>query len=252
MSRLICAWSSAKARSVELNKIDAENEVRDQPKVLLPTDFFSMKDLFEKKHFKLPAEKIPGTSYVEKKLESLEKGDFKAEKLTEVVNVRQDESNVWTSGGSLKALRTTATIPLPRNTEELRSRLNVLGTAWMFAAAQQTNNPLLDGLTPHCFTEYADYLPGPFAYGLVAKGHDGTHVSEPSWHQVLTYEHEIRTHAYYLMQTEAKPLAIALRAAWDDDIVKKRYFITPIVMDPKEGSIALGQRLAEKTIEMME
>ena len=43
---------------------------------------------------------------------------------------------IWDPSGNLKAIRTSPTAPLPRDPEELRSRLMLLGTAYQMIAYQ--------------------------------------------------------------------------------------------------------------------
>ena len=48
VARLLCAWEVTKTRTSEVNKMDAENEVRGQPKTISSNDFDAMKEAFEK------------------------------------------------------------------------------------------------------------------------------------------------------------------------------------------------------------
>ena len=57
-------------------------------------------------------------------------------------------------------MRTRPTVPLPQNSEELRIRLGILGSAWVMCGMSQTRNPLLADFSPDLFAEYADYLLG--------------------------------------------------------------------------------------------
>ena len=103
-------------------------------------------------------------AYVEKILAMVEQHEFKAELLSEVLHYDDDEPEllkaVWDVGGGIKAVKSQAKVPMPTNSEELRARLGVLGTAWMFAAFQQTNCNYLVNLTPQLWQEYLDYLLG--------------------------------------------------------------------------------------------
>ena len=49
---------------------------------------------------------------------------------------------------------------------------------------------------------------------------------------LLSYEHEIRSHAYNLVCNTGVSLKAALRTSWNDEIVKGRYFITPLALQP--------------------
>ena len=51
-----------------------------------------MKMVFEGEHWALSDEKTLAASYLERKLEFLEKNEFKAEKLSDVVNNREDDA----------------------------------------------------------------------------------------------------------------------------------------------------------------
>ena len=197
-----------------------------------------MKKCFEEAYHELSDAKTPAKSYVEKKLEAVEKGEMRAEKLSDVVNYREDEASelrpVWDVNGSLKAMKASVSVALPKDTEELRARLALLGTAWLMVGFQQTANPLLKGLTPFVFGEYVDHLLGPHIWGLASRGAEGRVVSSPSWPLLLQYEQEVRNHAYFLMEQKAMPLARALRESWRDEVVKGRYFITPLALEHRE------------------
>ena len=87
---LVCAFNAAKARAAEADRTDAENECRAQPKVVPIPDFIGMKKAFGAKFRPLDDGRCPARSYIEAKLDALEKGDFRAEKLSEVVALRED------------------------------------------------------------------------------------------------------------------------------------------------------------------
>ena len=73
----------------------------------------------------------PSKHYLEKKLEWVEKNEPRAEPLSDVLTVKEDEGEVlrtvWTASGSLKAIKVGNTIPLPSNPEEVRKRIVVMG-----------------------------------------------------------------------------------------------------------------------------
>ena len=234
LSCLVCAFTAAKARANETDKLDAENEVRSLPKTIPGNDFMAMRKAFQAKFWELDDTRTPGRSYLEKKMEGLEKSDLRAEKLSEVVNLREDDNRelrpVWDLNGSMKAMKAQSTVALPQDPEQLRMRISLMSTAWVFTAFQQTDNRALQNLTPFVFNEYLDYLLGEHVWGLTAKGSDGVHFGGPSWALLLSYEHEIRTHAYSLVTSKGMPLVDAMKAAWKDEIVKGRYFITPLAL----------------------
>ena len=88
MSNLVCAHNASKARSAEFDKMDAEKNARQVSKMIARRDFLAMRASFEDKYGPLDDEKCPARSYIERKPDDLEKGDFRAEMSTEVINFR--------------------------------------------------------------------------------------------------------------------------------------------------------------------
>ena len=140
-------------------------------KQLMQGDLQVMKRTFEKTFWKLEEELSPARSYLERKLESIEKEDLRAEKLDEVLSIRDDSDEtlkpVWGSDMTLKAIKVGTKVPLPTNPEQLRRRLSVMGTCWSFVASAHSSRPYLAGLGMHVWTEYANYLLGKFVLGLL-------------------------------------------------------------------------------------
>ena len=235
MSNLVCAYNSSKARSSEIDKVDAENDVRQVPKIIAGRDFLTMRAAYKAKYGNLDDDRCPARSYIERKLDDLEKGDFRAETLSEVVNYRQDESRelqpVWDSSGSFRAIKTSARAALPNNSEELRARITLMGTAWIFTSFQQTANHLLKDLDPSIFISYLDYLLGKHVWGLRCKAANGETFGGPSWHLLLSYEHELRVEAYSLMCNEHYTLKAAFASVVKDLDLKGRYLITPLALE---------------------
>ena len=134
--------------------------------------------------------------------------------------------------GALKSMKTQSTVPLPKDTEELRARIALMGTAWVFTSFQQTDNKILANLDPFVFSAYVEYLLGEHVWGLAAKTADGAIFASPNWELLLSYEHEIRSHAYSMVCNEGMALESALRKAWQDEVIKGRYFVTPLALQP--------------------
>jgi hypothetical protein len=127
----MCAFNAARARSAKAAEIEGENAVTDTPKRLLCNDFSSMRSAFEKMYWVLNDRETPARVYLERKLEMIEKGDIKAERLSEVLNLRDDDSTqlrtVWGPDLTLKAVKAEPCVSLPRNPEELRQRMMLPG-----------------------------------------------------------------------------------------------------------------------------
>ena len=235
LSKLVCAWNSAKARAVEQDKTEAEAQVRSLAKPIQGNDYTSMRKYFKDKFWKLDDSKAPSQQYIEQQLERVEKQDWRAEKLSDVVAFKEDTRDgmlpVFDITGVFKNMKTRSTVALPMNSEELRHRFQIMAASWVFVASQQTQNPFLKDLVddaPTTFGHYADYLLGERVWKLTAKDSHGAEVSGPNWTMLLTYEFEIRAHAANLMAEDGTPFLKALKEAWNDKDVKDLNFLTPL------------------------
>lgn len=232
VAALVVAWSTAQTRAVKRSEHEAEMDVRKEPKPLSGSDFVAMREAFEKRWWEIADKRTPAKSYVERILDGIEKADLRAEPLSEVVNLDEQQPDVllakWDTSGNLKAVRAPTSVPLPAGTEELRARLQLLGHGWMFAGLAQPTCAVLHGVTPQLWQEYLEYVLGEFVLGLHAYDASGSRVGSPPWSLVLSYEHEMRKHMCRLMQKRGMPLPEALRSAMQDAVLKERYFTTPL------------------------
>ena len=143
VSKLVVAWESAKIRSSKLAEAEAEAEIRQEAKQMKGTDYSTVRKAYESKWWTLDEEQLPAKSYLERIAEGVEKGELRAELLSEVANKLEGETDVmkavWDPSGTIKAVRTAATVALPRDPEELRARISLLGRAWAFVGIMQPN-----------------------------------------------------------------------------------------------------------------
>jgi hypothetical protein len=234
ISKVLVAFDSAKARSAKLAEADGDAEARHMPKEITSSDGHAMRAAYETKYGELNDRELPGRSYLERKLDEIEKSEFRAELLTEVVSREEDDPDSlktsWANNGELKITKMSAKVSLPTDTEGLRKRLALLGTAWLFVASHQANRGYLRGLTPALFQEYTSYLLGDYALGMVARNSSGAAVSSPSWSLLLSYEHAIRVKAMQLVR-KGSTFSAALKSAWEDPLTKERHFTTPLALE---------------------
>jgi len=170
---------------------------------------------------------------MEKRLDMIEKGDFRAEPLTEVLSLEDDESDtmraVFNTAGQLEAVKVGKKVPMPMTTEELRSRISLLGRSWAMAGSLHTHRHYLRDATPALFDKYVGYLLGKFVLGLVTVGPPGSPVAAPSWLAVLHYDFEVRKAAMNNLLSGAT-MAEAMQKAMDDPVVRERSFTTPLAL----------------------
>ena len=237
MSKALLAWNLAKTRVNESAKVDGILEAKGLPKELSIPDGNLMRAAFEEKWWDLEDDQVPGKQYLERKLNELEQGVMKAELLVDVVKHTEDEPEDlranW-KGTELTMVKVSPKAPLPRNPEELRERINLMGTAWMMLSFQQTHRKFLQGITPQLFQEYLSYLLGKHVLGLTAKTELGVDFNAPSWGLVISYEHSVRAKCMQLIRKKNISFKDALKEAWEDPVARDRNFTTPLALEPKK------------------
>ena len=81
---------------------------------------------------------LPPQEYLEKKLQELENGEFRAETLAEVVSKDEIDPDVlvpiFDSKGSLSVKKGSTTVAMPTGPEQLRRRLSVMQNCMMMLA----------------------------------------------------------------------------------------------------------------------
>ena len=73
LSSLLVAFETAKNRQTKMAEMEGEAVARQLPKTLPSTDYRGMRDAFHKKFWTLDETRVPSTSYLEKKLDMVEK-----------------------------------------------------------------------------------------------------------------------------------------------------------------------------------
>ena len=248
ISKVVVVWETAKVRSEKAAEAEAECEVRQEPKPVRNNDYQVMREAYETKYWKLEKNQHPAKIYLERISETVEKAEYRAETLTEVANRLEDDVDmlraIWDTSGSIKAVKSYPKVPMPRDPEELRQRITLMGRAWAFVALSQPNAPMIQGVTPQDWQEYLDYLLGPHCYGLSARNAYGEVMASPPWSLLLAYELEIRRKMLELM-SDGTPMRAAMRSAWKDPVVKERYFTTPLAL----ASVTGTKRKAEEAFD---
>ena len=122
VARLHVAWENAKCRSATTAKAEAEAQVLLLPKVLPGQELMAMRKAFTLRFHKLRDEEAPARQYVEFLCDKIEKGEYRAERLEEVVDYAQTETNDlvqrWDqASGTFKPSRVAMVKPTPKDTE---------------------------------------------------------------------------------------------------------------------------------------
>ena len=181
----------------------------------------------------------PAKEYLEKKLQELENGEFRAETLAEVVSKDEIDPDVlvpiFDSKGSLSVKKGSSQVPMPTGPEQLRRRLSVMQNCLMMLALKHVNREEIQDVSKDVFDKYKDYLLGDYVWGLSSTDLQGQQIQTPPWSLVLAYEQSIRKRAYNLMTTEKLMLGAALEKAWKCPTTKERHFITPLALYSKRA-----------------
>lgn len=245
VASITCAWTNARTRVARAAEVEAELDTKEWRKPVSTSEWLAMRTGLEQVVGTLDERLTPAKEYIEKKLQEVESGDYRAEDLTEVVSREEvDPDSIvpqWDAKGNITMKRGTTKVKEPGNPETLRQRLTVLRNAHQMVALRHTNRPELQGDYIKVFEDYKDYLMGEHVYGLSAKDADGLTVAAPPFNLVLSYEKAVRKEAARRMNQEGVPFPVALRAAWRDPLTKERYFTTPLALVAKRPSNAASQ-----------
>jgi hypothetical protein len=183
---------------------------------------------------RLQPRQVPSRYMVGSKLEQLEENEPEAEPLEEVHWNEAGEDFmpllVVSGAGQVQVRKGVAKrVPKPKDGEELRARYQLIATAWMFARVKHPNRPWLAGMGSHDYSSLADYMLGEQVAKLEVKESSGILV-RPQWDQVLTYDFEVRTKAYELVNYDGVTLTAALVAARKDSEIRNLHLITPLAV----------------------
>ena len=236
VARLMAVWEAANKRGEKRRAEEAERKVGDLPRVLPKARHLELLRTYEAAHRELKDRDVPAPSYIEARLEQLEEGELLAEPLTEVICREEAREDGWGAAkimgdGTLKlqkASRGEATPP--RNSEELRQRIKVMGIAWEFIRLRFPTKPFLNGLDAYTWSDHVEWLLGDEVYNMTVKDHLGEIVFRPAWHTLLTFELESRKAAFKLVNLKGSTLKKALEDTRKDPGLLQRHFITPTAM----------------------
>ena len=138
VARLMSVWEAAGKRGEKRQAEDAERKIGDMPRALPKARHLELLRAYEASHRELPDYLVPAPAYIEARLEQMEDGEIIAEQLTAVLTREDMKDNSWGAArvmadGTLKLQKTGhGEAKPPKSSEELRSRIKVMGIAWEF------------------------------------------------------------------------------------------------------------------------
>ena len=237
VASVICVWKDTQTKSKRQSEVEAEMDTREWTKPIPTGDYIQLKSAFISRFGLVEYKVVPAKEYIEKKLQELENGEFRAETLAEVVGKDEIDPDVLTpvfdSKGNLSVKKGSSSVPLPTGPEQLRRRLSIMQNCLMMLAIKHVTYEVLKDVTRDLFDRYKDYLLGDYVWGLSSTDLQGNQVQTPPWSLVLTYEQAIRKKAFAFMQVETIRFGEALERAWKCPVTKERHFITPLALYSK-------------------
>ena len=239
VASVICSWKDTLTKAKRQAEVEAEMSTREWTKPIPVGDYVQLRNFFQTTVGHVEDRVMPSKEYLEKKLQELENGEFRAETLAEVVSKDEIDPDVlvpiFDSKGSLSVKKGSTNVPLPTGPEQLRRRVNVMQNCLMMLALKHVNREEIQDVSKEVFDKYKDYILGDYVWGLSSTDLNGQQIQTPPWSLVLSYEHAIRKRAYTLMQTERLMIGAALEKAWKCPTTKERHFITPLALYSKRS-----------------
>ncbi|CAL1126799.1 unnamed protein product [Cladocopium goreaui] len=218
VASVICSWKETITKAKRQAEVEAEMDSREWTKPIPVGDYVQLRNFFQKTIGHIEDRVTPAKEYLEKKLQELENGEFRAETLAEVVSKDEIDPDVlvpiFDSKGSLSVKKGSSQVPMPTGPEQLRRRLSVMQNCLMMLALKHVNREEIQDVSKDVFDKYKDYLLGDYVWGLSSTDLQGQQIQTPPWSLVLAYEQSIRKRAYNLMTTEKLMLGAALEKAW--------------------------------------
>lgn len=234
ITNVIICFDNAKTRTSERNKLEGELGAKHITKPLSGSEHTAMRLSWERRYWALDEEWTPSRLYLERRLQDLEDGEYKAEALTAVLSKIEEDPDqlipVWSGTGTLQLKKGSNSIEEPKNPEQLRRRVKILGIGLMMLGLRHTNKAFLQNMTPQLFEDYLTYLLSEHCYYMQGKSAEGYTITGPSWAQLLIYEFQVRRKAWHEVQSSSAEFGKMLREAWRDPATKERYLITPIAL----------------------
>ena len=237
VASFVAAWKASKVRVQRQAEVEAEQDTREWTKPIPTAEYLLLRQAYTKAHGTLDEKVLPSKEYLEKKLQEIEHGEFKAESLQEVTT--RDELDpdtlipVWDSKGVMTVKRGSSRVALPSNPEELRRRLNIMRNAYLMLRLKFPGRADLQDLEIDLFERYKEYLLGDYVHNLQARDSADSVVHTPPWQLVLSYEQAIRKQAFHYMVMDSIAMGAAWEKAWKDPVTKERHFSTPLSLYAK-------------------
>ena len=221
-ARVVTSWKTAKVMSETKLQTDAVARAHGVPVTLLPCDWTSLIAEFKNKHGKhIPEDKLPAQSMFENFSKRLADGTLKAEPLSHVVSLfeeeqqdskRPDPTRQYNLQLDSKLTITTKRRHLstePTDEKGLRLKYSILTNLWLLAQMRQPGRSIYADFDRNTFIDFLETLLDKDNFNFY-KEVDGRPMISPSWTYCLSYEFELRKEAIRLCKEQSFGIQSAL------------------------------------------
>ena len=221
-ARVVTSWKTAKVMSETKLQTDAVARAHGVPVTLLPCDWTSLVTEFKNKFGKhIPDDKLPAQSMFENFSERLADGTLKAEPLSHVVSLfeeeqqdakRPDPTRQYNLQLDSKMTITTKRRHLssePTDEKGLRLKYSILTNLWLLAQMRQPGRSIYADFDRNTFIDFLETLLDKDNFNFY-KEVDGRPMISPSWTYCLSYEFELRKEAIRLCKEQSFGIQSAL------------------------------------------
>ena len=249
---LLDVWETARDRVTVQRRVDNEARASGMHKQMHRSSHLALRRKLFSITGDVPDHLLPSRSYIDMRLEQVEEGELRPEKLSEVITVRDEDDEVADQlsldlqrTGQVKIRKGKTAVDPPKTTEELRRVYTIMGHHWYMVALKNPTVNYLDGMTLAVWAEHVQWLLAEDVWGVEARDGSGNIVALPSWLTLLGYEFQLRKKACKLVNNsdEGLTLAAALKTVRASTELRERYFTTPMAVSAKaERGAGAGHR----------
>ena len=247
--KLVASWESCRNRAEERDKVEAQRAIANQPLQLSQNEFKGRRGIYEQIFRKLEDDEAPAKSYLEALETRIGDGDFKAERLLEVITEDEDIDDgapdimFNRETGTFKPVSKKKTGKIPSNSEELRKVLAVLGHAWCYMKLSHQNRAWLQTMSPEVIRLHTEHILGKEVVGMESFNEAGKVCCQPPWPLVLAYEFRIRKYVLEAARDKKMGMAEGFEAARKDRDHRDKYFINPLRLNHPTSTSATALAL---------
>ena len=253
-ARVVTSWKTAKVMSETKLQTDAVARAHGVPVTLLPCDWTSLLTEYKNKHGKhIPDEKLPAQSMFENFAERLADGTLKAEPLSHIVSLfeeeqqdakRPDPTRQYNLQLDSKLTITTKRRHLssePTDEKGLRLKYSIMTNLWLLAQMRQPGRSIYADLDRNTFIDFLETLLDKDNFNFY-KEVDGRPMISPCWSYCLSYELELRKEAIRLCKEQSFGIQSALWTALRNTEHRMKHWLQ-LVSIPNAPSSSSNQEL---------